>query len=74
MLPTPGLSAGSCVRAAPKEYSIAINGTVASARTTPVPPGETRRWILSQPATAMPENIVIATQALPDQRRAPGEE
>ena len=48
MLPTPGLSAGSCVAPPPKAYSIAISGTVASCTNqASIPPGETRRWIFA---------------------------
>ena len=66
MLPTPGLSAGSCVAPPPKEYSIAINGTVASCTNhASMPPGETRRWIFVAACDGNAKNIVIATQALP---------
>ena len=48
MLPTPGLSAGSCVAPPPKAYSIAISGTVASCTNqASMPPGEIRCWILA---------------------------
>ena len=46
MLPTPGLSAGSCVAPPAKAYSIAISGTVASCTNqASMPPGDTRCWI-----------------------------
>ena len=60
MLPTPGLSAGSCVAPPPKAYSIAISGTVASCTNqASMPPGEIRCWILA----AACEGIGASAQA-----------
>ena len=48
MLPTPGLSAGSCAAPPAKAYSIAIRGTVASCTNqASMPPGEIRCWIFA---------------------------
>ena len=67
MLPTPGLSAGSCVAPPPKAYSIAISGTVASCTNqASMPPGETRRWIFAAACDGAAENAVHAQAGATD--------
>ena len=71
MLPTPGLSAGSCAAPPPKAYSIAISGTVASCTNqASMPPGETRRWIFAAACDGVAASDSSAAQATaPDARR-----
>ena len=74
MLPTPGLSAGSCAAPPPKAYSIAISGTVASCTNqASMPPGEIRCWIFAAACDgvdASDSSAAPATQAMRSAARA----
>ena len=75
MLPTPGLSAGSCAAPPPKAYSIAINGTVASCTNqASMPPGEIRCWIFAAAKDGAGSASAKASEAASARARAPRDE